>query len=50
MESQSNQLRKKAEEEEHKRKLEESSVLNFLHKHSGEYERLQKELAQPNRN
>ena len=25
-------------------------MLNFLHKYSGEYEKLQKEMAQPNKN
>ena len=41
---------KKTEEEERQRKLKEEGAMHFFNKFTGEYEKLKKELAQPDRN
>ena len=50
MDQRQKQLNDRAEEEEKQRKLKEAGALNILNKFTGEYEKLQKEMAQPNKN
>ena len=40
-------MKEDAEKEEQKRKQHEESVLIFLHKNSGEFEQLKKEINEP---
>ena len=42
--------KKKAEDEERERKLKEEGAMHFFNKFTGEFEKLKKEIAQPDKN
>ena len=50
MENHSKRVKEKAAADERKRKEKEENVLTFLHKHSGEFDKLKEEIEQPDKN
>ena len=50
MEDQQQKVKEKAEKEELKRKEKEETVLTFLQKHKGDFEKLKEEIEQPDKN
>ena len=50
MEDQQQKVKEKAEKEEQKRKEKEETVLTFLQKHKGDFEKLKDEIEQPDKN
>ena len=50
MEDQQQKVKEKAEKEDQKRKEKEETVLTFLQKHKGDFDKLKEEIEQPDKN